>query len=245
MATRLFGLIGFPLSHSFSKKYFSEKFAREGLVDCAYELFPLERIDEFPVLLKQYPELAGLNVTIPHKTAVIPYLDELDAEAARVGAVNTIAIREGRTRGFNTDVHGFRQSLLEFLPRPQGRGALVLGTGGAARAVAYVLRQLGMPFRFVSRRPGPDRLTYEALRSEHVEAVQLIVNTTPLGMSPNVETCPALPWEAIGPRHYLYDLVYNPAQTRFLQRGAQRGAHTLNGLRMLHLQAEKAWEIWK
>ncbi|RMF20527.1 MAG: shikimate dehydrogenase [Bacteroidetes bacterium] len=245
MVTRLFGLIGFPLSHSFSKKYFAEKFAREGLVHCAYELFPLERIEDFPALLRRYPELAGLNVTIPHKTAVIPYLDELDEEAAQVGAVNTIAIREGHTRGYNTDVYGFRQSLLEFLPRPQGRGALVLGTGGAARAVAHVLRQLGLAFRFVSRSPGKDRLTYEALRPEHLKTADLIVNTTPLGMSPNVDSCPALPWEAIGPQHYLYDLVYNPAQTRFLQRGAQQGAHTLNGLRMLHLQAEKAWEIWK
>ena len=245
-ADHLFGLIGYPLSHSFSKKYFAEKFSREGREGCYYELFPLPAIGELPELLRAFPNLRGLNVTIPYKQAVIPYLDRLDPDARAVGAVNTIRIREGRCEGFNTDVIGFEQSLRGWLAGlgRQPERALVLGTGGAAQAVRYVLGRMSIEARLVSRRPGPSRRTYgeidEAVLARHL----LIINTTPLGMAPQTDQKPDLPYGQLTPAHLLYDLVYNPEKTLFLDAGSRQGAATKNGLEMLHLQAEAAWAVW-
>lgn len=247
--TRLFGLIGFPLSHSFSKKYFSEKFLREKIENTSYELFPLESIGELSNLLVTQSDLKGLNVTIPYKQAVMPMLSELDVTAQKAGAVNTIniTIKEGKPflKGFNTDVYGFRQSLKPFLESQHDR-ALILGTGGASKAVAFVLDEIGIPYVFVSRHSKEDgkSLPYDALNADVMKAFKLIVNTTPVGMYPNVDQCPPLPYEHLGSGHFLYDLVYNPVETLFMKEGKKRGALTQNGLDMLHMQAEKAWEIW-
>lgn len=245
----LFGLIGYPLSHSFSKRYFTGKFERLGLKDHRYDLFEMHDIRLLPALWESHPSLKGLNVTIPHKQAVIPYLDELDEGARAVGAVNTIKrMPDGRLIGYNTDVEGFRQALLRWLPlnyfEKQAYEALVLGTGGASRAVVYVLKQLGIPYRTVSREKAKGDLTYEDLQSAGWGAARLIINTTPLGMSPHIDTAPPLPYEQIDTTFYLYDLVYNPPLTRFLREGISRGAKIQNGLEMLYLQAEAAWEIW-
>ncbi len=247
---RLFGLIGYPLGHSFSQKYFSEKFIREGITDARYELFPLPDISGLKQVLKDHPDLCGLNVTIPYKESVIPFLDELDETAKAVGAVNCIRIRNGRLTGFNTDVYGFEKSLRgavsDFYTFKSGR-ALILGTGGASKAVAFVLRKSGMAYQFVSRiaNPDVDLLSYEDLGQLYWSLYRLIVNTTPLGMYPNVETCPELPFEKLSSQHLVFDLVYNPPQTLLLQRSLTQGASVQNGLEMLQLQAEKAWEIWK
>ncbi len=240
------GLIGYPLTHSFSKKYFSEKFEEEGIPDFHYELYPIEDITELPNLLNN-PTIKGLNVTIPYKQAVMPYLDEIDEAAAEVGAVNTILKKNGKVKGYNSDIYGFEVSLVNFLhttPPITELKALILGTGGAAKAVKYVLEKLGIYYQFVSRKKKKDCLTYESLTAAKLKDYQLVINTTPLGMSPNYETCPDLPYEATSDQHYFYDLVYNPAETLFLKKGAQQGASTKNGLEMLILQAEKSWRIW-
>ena len=246
---KIFGLIGYPLTHSFSKKYFSEKFANENITSCAYELFPLKEIDQVKKLLKT-TNLVGLNVTIPHKVDIIPYVDELDnTTSARIGAVNTIRIYpDGSTKGFNTDYYGFKSSMEEWLDH-RGESckdlkALVLGTGGASRAVTTALEDMGTPFKMVSRQAREEMLSYGDLNEEILNEYRLIINTTPLGMSPNVDSAPEIPYELIGPRHYLYDLVYNPEETQFLKNGIKQGAATLNGLKMLYLQAEKSWSIW-
>lgn len=263
---RLFGLIGYPLSHSFSQKYFTEKFSRQNISDAEYRLFPLKDIAELASLINAHPQLRGLNVTIPHKEAVLPYLHELDSTAGAVGAVNTILIsgtppfdyaqgdsrtnpkfqiRNPKLVGYNTDVHGFRQSIKPFLEMHHER-ALILGTGGASRAVNYVLKQIGIDCYFVSRDPGGKErhFRYEDVNQHVMQAFPLIINTTPLGTYPNIHEFPPIPYEHITSRHLLYDLVYNPAETEFLKRGKERGAATVNGLSMLHEQAEKAWEIW-
>jgi len=190
---RLFGLIGYPLDHSFSKKYFSEKFRKEGLRDCRYELFPMPDIAALPQLLAEHPDLCGLNVTIPHKQNVIPFLQELEPEASTVGAINCIRINAGRLTGYNTDIFGFEKSLLAFLNGVRPAQSLVFGTGGAARAVAYVLKKLTLPHQLVSRRPAPGLLTYEDLTPAFVAKSRLIINTTPLGTFPKTEECPPLP----------------------------------------------------
>lgn len=245
---RQFTLIGYPLSHSFSKKYFTEKFAREGIEKHEYFLSPLEKIEEFSQLISTYPNLVGLNVTIPYKEEVIPYLDEISEEAKAIGAVNTIRIRNGKLKGFNTDVYGFEKSLVDFLLTKEKviniENALVLGTGGAAKAVVFILKKLGINPILVSRKKGKGDLVYEDLDNVIFEECKLIVNTTPLGMLPNLESCPNLPFARINEKYYLYDLVYNPEKTVFLKRGENQGAAIKNGLEMLHLQAEKAWEIW-
>ena len=246
--THLFGLIGYPLSHSFSKQYFNEKFRREGIEGCYYELFPLERIEALPALLEAHPKLRGLNVTIPYKQQVMPYLGRLDEGAGAVGAVNTISVKEGLLTGYNTDVYGFERSLQTFLDERGGEAAglqaLVLGTGGAAKAVAYVLRKMGIPYREVSRTKKTGRLTYPELNETLMRDCRLIVNTTPLGMSPKADTCPEIPFQHIGTQHLLYDLVYNPEETLLMAKARRQGAAVHNGLAMLRLQAEKAWEIW-
>ncbi len=243
---RLFGLIGYPLSHSFSKKYFTEKFINESISGAFYELFPLETIKDFPDLLKSYPNLLGINVTIPYKQQVIPYLDELDPAAAAIGAVNTIKVEDGRLIGYNTDVYGFGHALTKTLEAHQLKveKALVLGTGGEAQAVVFQLKKMGFMVKSISRKKKGTCLTYEELNTGIIAEHQLIVNTTPLGMSPKIDTCPDIPYNGLGAKHLLYDLVYNPAETLFLKKGKEKGAQVLNGLQMLILQAEKSWEIW-
>ncbi|MFZ2899671.1 MAG: shikimate dehydrogenase [Saprospiraceae bacterium] len=241
---RRFGLIGYPLGHSFSRRYFTEKFLREGRSDCLYELFPLASIGELPNLLAEFPDLEGFNVTIPYKVQILPFLSSLDPASASVGAVNTVSVRNGELRGYNTDVWGFQTSLKGFLPETFKGRALVLGSGGASRAVQYVLRKMGIDFTVVSRRPGPGGLGYTALDAAALQAHSLIVQTTPLGMYPQDHTSPPIPYNLLSKAHYLYDLVYNPEETIFLQKGKEEGAQVKNGLEMLYLQAEKAWEIW-
>lgn len=243
---RKFGLIGFPLSHSFSKKYFTDKFQKEGISDCEYELFPLKSIEELPDLLKKHPNLAGLNVTIPYKQAVFPYLNAVEKNVQAVGAVNVIKIQNGQLLGFNSDTYGFGQSLFHFLnkDKTQVKRALILGTGGAAKAVAYVLKLLKIEYQLVSRSAKNGDLTYETLTPNILKNHQLIVNTTPLGTFPNEKTYPALLYNALSSKHYLFDLVYNPEKTLFLAKGEAQGAKIRNGLEMLELQAEKSWDIW-
>lgn len=246
-----YGLIGYPLTHSFSKRYFTEKFEREHISDSAYDLFELPDIQALPQLIDSTPGLRGLNVTIPHKQAVIPFLDELDPQSAgRIRAVNTIKVQaDGRLIGYNTDYYGFRQSLETWLASlnigTTGLRALVLGNGGAAKAVRTALDDLAIAYHLVSRTRSADALAYEDLSPAILEEYQLIINTSPVGTYPNVDECPRLPYGLLTTRHLLYDLVYNPAETRFLRQGHERGAAVHNGLAMLQLQAEKAWEIWQ
>ncbi len=243
---RLFGLIGYPLSHSFSKKYFSQHFAAAGITDAYYELFPIESIHNLLILKALYPNLQGLNVTIPYKQTVMPLLDELDESAQAVGAVNTIHIQKGRLIGYNTDTYGFEMSLRQFLSThaAQPKQALILGRGGAAKAVAFVLQKMGIRFQYVSRQKSPDGLHYDELTQLHIIENQLIINTTPLGMQPHIDTFPNIPYHCINESHLLFDLVYNPEETQFLKKGAEQGAATSNGLQMLYLQAERAGVIW-
>ena len=244
---RKFGLIGYPLSHSFSKKYFTEKFEREGIKDAEYELFPIEKIEELPILIRANPDLVGLNVTIPYKETVIQYLDEIDPKAEAIGAVNTILLGHGKPKGFNTDYNGFKTSLEKWLSGRQKPGkALVLGTGGASKAVKKVLEDIGIDFQLISRNEKEGCVTYEALKAAPTlfRSSELIINTSPLGMSPKTGSLPDLPYDQLTSNHNLYDLVYNPLITAFMQKGIDRQCWVKNGLEMLHLQAEKAWEVW-
>ncbi len=238
------GLIGFPLEHSFSETYFNEKFFRSGLSNSHYEAYPIPEIEQLPALLKKYPELTGLNVTIPYKESILPYLDTISDEAQSIGAVNTIKIEHGKLHGFNTDVFGFRISLNKLL-QAHHRKALVLGYGGASKAVCFVLKQLKISYRIVSRSNTENNfLSYDALTDSIISDHPLIINTTPLGMAPKRLDYPAIPYAGIGKQHLLYDLIYNPGKTIFLIKGQQHGAVIKNGLEMLYLQAEKSWEIW-
>lgn len=238
----IYGLIGYPLEHSFSPAYFNAKFTREGIA-ASYICFPIQDINELPALLKQYPDLSGLNVTIPYKKAVIPLLDDLDTDATAIGAVNCISIQNGKTKGYNTDVTGFENSLKPLLAKGM-TSAIILGSGGAARAVKWVLEKLGIDYISVSRQDNTDAISYDALSNDEIHKRKLIINTTPLGMYPHVESYPPIDYTAIGDKHLLYDLVYNPDLTRFLQIGKQQGAMIKNGREMLELQAEAAWQIW-
>ncbi|MEY3052138.1 MAG: hypothetical protein RLY31_1923 [Bacteroidota bacterium] len=242
---RLFGLIGYPLSHSFSQRYFQEKFEREGLTECRYELFPLPNLGGLPALLAAHPELEGLNVTIPHKVGVMALLDAVDAEAAAVGAVNVIRVTEGKLTGYNSDVSGFRDSLLDLLGGDRPERALVLGTGGASRAVVHVLAHLGIPYTLVSRNAGQGVADYRSVDAGVLAAHRLVINTTPLGMHPSTDTCPDLAYDAFTPAHYAFDLVYNPSLTRFLAQAATGGARIRNGLDMLYGQAARAWQLFQ
>jgi shikimate dehydrogenase len=240
----LFGLIGFPLTHSFSKKYFTEKFEKEGIKDSSYELFEIRDIKDLPSIIKNNPGLKGLNVTIPHKEAVLEFMDELDEPVKKIRAVNVIKVNNGKLKGYNSDFHGFKGSLQQFLPKDAKVKALVLGTGGAAKAVKAVLDDLKIHYWNVSRTAGEDILGYEQLDKEIIGSFKLIINTSPVGMYPKVEECPPIPYEYLTKEHYLFDLVYNPEETLFMKKGKQAGARTKNGLEMLYLQAEKAWQIW-
>lgn len=244
---RRFGLIGFPLGHSFSKKYFTEKFQRENLFDCFYENYPLKHIGDLPALLDCEKGLTGLNVTIPYKSDVIKYLDSISPEAKEIGAVNVIRIRnEGNKRileGYNSDTYGFTESLRPYLKR-RGGNALVLGTGGSSKAVVYSLGKLEMEVILVSRSRKPGVITWSDLTCDMLKSTDLIVNTTPLGMFPDVDGKPQLDYSCLGENHILYDLVYNPELTAFLMEGKERGCVVVSGLKMLYLQAERSWEIW-
>ena len=241
---REFGLIGKTLKHSFSQKYFEEKFRREQITDASYSLFELTDIKQLTEFIRQHPQLVGFNVTIPYKQQIIPYLDELSEEAAAVNAVNTVVIERvgGQilTKGYNTDIIGFRESLREVdLPKQ----ALVLGTGGAAAAVTYVLENLGCRCTAISRDPQRG-LPYSALNADIIRQHKFIVNCTPLGTYPNINEKPDIPYEGLSGEHFLYDLVYNPSETALLKEGILRGAKVQNGLQMLHAQAEASWRIW-
>ena len=269
----LFGLIGHPLSHSFSKAYFTEKYAREK-IDACYENFDLEDISEIHQLLDKHPDLKGFNVTIPYKEAIIPYLDELDPKAEAVGAVNTVKVLEnGRLKGYNTDIIGLEMTLSslrgpraqrggtkqstvdecgllrfarndEFPRNDDGANALVLGTGGASKAVQYVLMKHHIPYHLVSRDPQKGHFTYTTLNPDIIKEHLLIINATPVGMSPNIDEAPVIPYDALTSQHVLFDLIYNPEETLYLKRGKERNAQTINGLSMLYAQAEAAWKIW-
>lgn len=245
---KVFGLIGKPLSHSFSQDYFNEKFAELGLSDHVYELFNLSSIDLFPVLIRNNKSLAGLNVTIPYKISVMDFLQEIDSMAKEAGAVNTVRItRTGDSihcKGYNTDITGFSRALKPFLESKHDK-ALILGNGGAAKAVKYVLKQLGIPAYTVTRHPAEaNHISWNELSPEVVRQCKLIVNTTPLGMFPNITDHPRIPFEAIGKDHYVHDLIYNPTETMLLRKSKERGALVQNGTTMLHQQAEEAWKIW-
>lgn len=246
---KTFGLIGYPLGHSFSKKYFTEKFEREGLTDHQYVNFELDSIAKFSSIFDAYENIQGLNCTIPYKQQIMTFLHETDAAAAEVGAVNTIKpiyTEEGlRLKGYNTDIVGFERSLSPLLSSKH-RKALILGTGGASKAVKYVLRKLSIEFLSASVEDElyENEIRYSDITSDMISDRLLIVNATPLGTYPNTEQCPDLPYQSIGKDHVLFDLVYNPAETLFMKKGAHNGASVKNGLEMLHEQANAAWEIW-
>ncbi len=239
-----YGLIGFPLGHSFSKKYFTEKFEKLGIsTENNYQLFELEDIKELPALFAN-PSIKGLNVTIPHKQAVMPFLDSLDDSAAKVGAVNVIKFsQDGKKIGYNSDYYGFKLSLESFIEGQKNLKALVLGNGGAGKAVIAALNDLNIPYKIVSRNPDENSLSYTQI-IDYIADYQLIINCSPVGTYPKSDQCPELPYDLLTEKHFLYDLVYNPIETLFLEKGKKQGAKVHNGLAMLHLQAEKAWEIW-
>ncbi len=241
-----YGLIGYPLSHSFSRKYFSDKFQREGIVDCSYDLFEIATIDLVENLFRK-KNLRGFNVTIPYKHDITDYLDDLDQSARKVGAVNVVKIdTDGKRTGFNSDYYGFRTSLENWLPDLTNLKAQILGSGGAAKAVIAVLSDLSIPSIIISRNKSKGDYTYEEIRfnARLRGEYRLIINTTPLGMSPNTEAMPDIEYQALNGQFYLYDLIYNPPLTRFLEEGKKYGTQIKNGLEMLELQAEKSWEIW-
>ena len=244
---KLYGLIGYPLSHSFSAIYFKNKFAKEHISDCDYRLFPIPEISELTTILNENPNLLGFNVTIPYKKEIFQFLTHIDRIAAEVGAVNTVkAIRKENNvelHGFNTDILGFEYSLKPLL---SGRNkALVLGTGGAASAVAFVLKRLQIQYLSVSRPPSEEIIGYSDLTRELLDEYSIIINTTPLGMHPHTEKAPPIPYQWLNSGHLLYDLVYNPEVTRFMKNGLVQGCTVKNGLEMLQIQAEEAWKIWK
>lgn len=246
----LYGLIGKSLSHSFSQQYFSAKFKKEN-IDSTYQLFEIADIQGFTFLKKKYPDLQGLNVTIPYKKEVMPFLDEISEEAQAVGAVNTIKfLQNGKTKGYNTDIYGFQESILAFIPKEMYKipiNVLILGTGGASLAVEYVLKTYfpKWKYAFVSRfSENGNTFLYKNLPQKDLSNFPIIINTTPLGMYPNIETFPDIPYYQLSKKHYIMDLVYNPLETVFLQKSKSQKSNIYNGLKMLHIQAEKAYEIW-
>lgn len=238
-----FGLIGKKLSHSFSQAYFSKKFKELDLPDHIYDLYEIPSIENIEGILKD-SKLIGLNVTVPYKEEVIPFLDSLDQSAQRIGAVNVIKVcSDGCIKGYNSDYYGFKQSLEAWLPASKKMQAFILGSGGASKAVKIALEDLNISYKIVSRTPKDNEIDYSVLKSQFAE-YQLIINTSPLGMSPDIESCPNISYELLDSNYYLYDLVYNPETTLFLKKGLAKGAKIKNGLEMLHLQAEESWSIW-
>ncbi|MBC3759535.1 shikimate dehydrogenase [Hyunsoonleella sp. SJ7] len=239
------GLLGRNISYSFSVSYFKKKFQKEGIQNVSYQNFDIPKITLFSEIVKNTEGLKGLNVTIPYKEEVIPYLDKLNKKAKEIGAVNTIKVtKKGKLVGYNTDCYGFIKSIEPSLKKHHKK-ALILGTGGASKAVIYALKQKDIECNYVSRKASDlVSFTYEELSADIVSEHQIIVNCTPLGTYPNVDSCPSIPFESISEHHILYDLIYNPEETKFLRLGKEKGATTINGLKMLKLQAEKAWSIW-
>lgn len=244
----LYGLIGFPIKQSGSQAIFREYFAKSQLKNADYILYPLTSIELFPSLISQNPEIKGLNVTIPYKKQVISYLNETDPQAKEIGAVNVVKVsrKKGKVwmKGYNTDLVGFEVSFTNFVGNIKGLKALILGSGGASMVVKYVFKKLNIPYLIVSRGRNYGDLDYPELNASVLKDHRIIVNTTPVGMYPNVNLCPEIPFEFIGNNHLLFDLIYNPAETLFLKKGRKQGAGIMNGHEMLHLQAAKAWEIW-
>lgn len=245
---RLYGLIGKSLVHSFSQKYFNEKFEKEKIENTYYHLYPLNNIDEFNQLITDYSEVSGLNITIPYKTSVIPFLDYIDDAAKEIGAVNTIRFDRENSRlklhGYNTDYLGFWESI-EPLLKNYHKKALILGTGGSSKAVSYALKQANIDHLFVSRNPEYENtISYQSLNKGILDQYQIIINTTPLGMYPNVEQFPDIPYQFLSPKHILSDLIYNPEHTQFLKFGKVQGSLIKNGLEMLKIQADYSWKIW-
>lgn len=239
---KTYGLLGKNISYSFSKNYFGEKFEKEQL-DNKYINFDLPTISEFENIIKN-PDIKGINVTIPYKQQVLQYLDEIDNVAKEIGAVNVIKInKNGTLKGFNSDYYGFKNSLLPLL-KPHHKKALILGTGGASKAIAYALQSLGIQYNFVSRNPDNGELTYKDLDEDIIRAYKIIINCTPLGTHPDVQNYPDIPYDHLTDSHILYDLIYNPSETTFMKKGKDKGSTIINGLQMLVLQAEKSWEIW-
>lgn len=239
---RQFGLIGKAIAYSFSKSYFTEKFIQENIIDCVYDVFDLNEIEDIASVFSR-PNLVGFNVTIPYKQAIIPYLDELSPEAEAIGAVNTVLIENGRKIGHNTDYTGFENSLNPLL-KPHHKRALILGFGGAALAIAYSLKKLGIPYTVVSRNPSHAEISYTDLNQSLMEEHLIIINCTPLGTHPDVSAAPNIPYAYLTDQHLLYDLIYNPAKTEFLRRGEEKKSTIKNGQEMLILQADKSWRIW-
>ena len=240
---RVYGLIGYPLSHSFSKKYFTEKFEKEGLIDCQFQNFPITTAAEIKNITQLHPGLSGLSVTIPHKNSIITFLDEIETVVNTIKACNCIKFKNGKLIGYNTDVTGFERSLRKVL-KPEYSTALILGTGGASRAVSYVLKQLGITYKSVSRKQSSQHLSYEQVTPEIIVKTNIIINATPLGMYPNIVQAPDIPYHALNSEHLLFDLVYNPEKTLFLKKGEDKGASIKNGLEMLMILAEENWKIW-
>jgi shikimate dehydrogenase len=242
---KLYGLIGYPLGHSFSMQYFADKFTREGINDCFYEAYPISSIDQFPALIYDNPNLKGVNVTIPYKEQVLQFVTQFTPQVAAIGAANCIKIEGAQLIAFNTDVLGFQRSFCQLL-QPHHKKALVLGTGGSSKAVQYVLQQLDIEFLLVTRSENTPTgyINYEMIDEQIMQSHAVIINCSPAGMSPNDHTYPFIPYQFINSQHYLYDLVYKPAKTLFLQKGQERGAQIQNGYEMLILQAEASWEIW-
>ena len=239
-----FGLIGRNISYSFSKKYFAEKFSQDLFDDCTYENFDIPSIEEFPTILKNNPDLKGLNVTIPYKESIIPYMDTLSEKAFKIGAVNVIRFtKKGNLKGYNSDWFGFKKSL-EPLLQSHHKKALILGTGGAAKAVAYALEQLGIFYTYVSRDASENTIDYSRINATTFDNYQIIINCTPLGTSPNIREFPPIPYTFFTEKHIAFDLIYNPEETQFLKKAKKKGAVIKNGTEMLIFQAEKAWKIW-
>lgn len=241
---KLFGLIGKDISYSFSKKYFTEKFSQDLYEDCSYENFDISNIEDFPSVLKNNPNLKGLNVTIPYKESIIPYLDTVSDKAFQIGAVNVIRFtKKGNLKGYNSDWFGFKKSL-EKLLKPHHKKALILGTGGAAKAVAFALDQLGITYSFVSREANQNTIDYSLINATTFDNHQIIINCTPVGTSPNTKEFPPIPYTYFSNQHIAFDLIYNPEETQFLKKAKKQGATIKNGYDMLVFQAEKAWKIW-
>ena len=242
---KLFGLLGKNIEYSFSRGYFSDKFQNLKLKKHKYVNFDLGDIKNFPLIIQQNENLKGFNVTIPYKEKVIPFLDKLDKTAKKIGAVNTVKLtKRGNLKGYNSDVVGFEKSIMPLL-KNHHKKALILGTGGASKAIAYALKRNDIKYIFVSRNPeGRKEISYDKLNEDFIKKYEIIINSTPLGTSPNIEKCPNIPYQYISEKHILFDLIYNPAITTFLSKGKAKGATIKNGLEMLELQAEESWRIW-
>lgn len=240
MKLRKYGLIGYPLTYSFSPAYHTENFKKLGIEDAEYKSYPLNDITELPALIDE--GLKGLNVTIPYKVKVLPYLDQISDEAQEIGAVNTIDVRDGKLIGYNTDVFGIENTIHRLIGEQCIDNALILGTGGAAKAVAYALQKMGIQYQLVSRRK--PYLTYDELDEKVINTHHLIINTTPLGTSPDIDQCPNIPYHLLDERYFIFDLIYNPKKTLFLASAEEKGATIVNGLQMLYDQADKSWQIW-